>query len=56
VFVHHPLVASLLDWLPDQHKLCLCEHGNYDVAVCQPGCRGSAARQATRLAAGRLCR
>lgn len=33
VFIHHPLAASLLDWLPDMDKLCLCEHGNYDSAV-----------------------
>jgi glycosyltransferase involved in cell wall biosynthesis len=32
VFVHHPLVPDLLDWLPDQKKLCLCEHGHYDFA------------------------
>jgi glycosyltransferase involved in cell wall biosynthesis len=31
VFVHHPLVASIVDWLPDKHKLCLCEHGHYDI-------------------------
>lgn len=31
VFVHHPLAASLLDWLPDCDKLCLCEHGHYDM-------------------------
>jgi len=44
VFIHHPLVRSLLDWLPDDHKLCLCEHGNYgiDVASELPRC---AARQ-----------
>jgi glycosyltransferase involved in cell wall biosynthesis len=48
VFVHHPLVASLLDWLPDQHKLCLCEHGNYDVAVASRVPR-RAARQAMGL-------
>ena len=30
VFIHHPLAAELLDWLPDRSKLCLCEHGHYD--------------------------
>lgn len=30
VFVHHPLVPDLLDWLPDQKKLYFCEHGHYD--------------------------
>lgn len=28
-FVHHPLAAELLDWLPDQKKLQICEHGRY---------------------------
>lgn len=27
VFVHHPLAADLLDWLPDRSKLAVCEHG-----------------------------
>lgn len=27
VFVHHPLAAYLLDWLPDRSKLAICEHG-----------------------------
>jgi len=31
VFVHHPLAAGLLDWLPDHDKLHLCEHGSYDI-------------------------
>jgi glycosyltransferase involved in cell wall biosynthesis len=48
VFIHHPLIRSLLDWLPDDHKLCLCEHGNYGVDVVSelPRC---AARQALGL-------
>ncbi|MBL8474343.1 MAG: hypothetical protein JNM98_21325 [Rhodocyclaceae bacterium] len=33
VFVHHPLAAELLDWLPDRNKLCLCEHGPYDISA-----------------------
>jgi glycosyltransferase involved in cell wall biosynthesis len=48
VFVHHPLVASLLDWLPDQHKLCLCEHGSYGVAAASQVAR-STARQSLGL-------
>jgi hypothetical protein len=48
VFVHHPLAASLLDWLPDQRKLCLCEHGSYGVAGASRLER-SAARQALGL-------
>lgn len=31
VFIHHPLAAHLLDWLPDWSKLCLSEHGAYPV-------------------------
>lgn len=31
VYVHHPLVAGELDWLPDWDKLCLGEHGPYPV-------------------------
>lgn len=31
VFVHHPLAADLLEWLPDREKLHLCEHGRYDL-------------------------
>lgn len=31
VFVHHPLVSIIVDWLPDKHKLFLCEHGHYDI-------------------------
>lgn len=31
VFIHHPLAAHLLDWLPDWNKLCLSEHGAYPV-------------------------
>lgn len=31
VYVHHPLVAGELDWLPDWDKLCLAEHGPYPV-------------------------
>lgn len=31
VFVHHPLAAHQLEWLPDHDKLYLCEHGNYGV-------------------------
>ncbi len=31
VFVHHPLAADLLEWLPDHAKLHLCEHGRYDL-------------------------
>lgn len=39
VFVHHPSVLALLDWLPenerggDKGKLSLCEHGAYDPAA-----------------------
>src|SRR5690606_27918244 len=33
VFIHHPLAAELLDWLPDRAKLSLCEHGHYDLAL-----------------------
>lgn len=35
IFIHHPLAASLLDWLPDQNKLTLAEHGPYPVAPAQ---------------------
>ncbi|HRQ56883.1 MAG TPA: glycosyltransferase [Azoarcus taiwanensis] len=31
VFVHHPLAAELLDWLPDHSKLSVAEHGPYPV-------------------------
>ena len=48
VFVHHPLVTALLDWLPDQRKLCLSEHGSYGVATAGKVSR-SAARQALGL-------
>lgn len=33
VFLHHPLAAELLEWLPARDKLCLCEHGHYDLDV-----------------------
>lgn len=39
VYVHHPLAADELDWLPDWRKLCLMEHGAYPV---QPGDRETA--------------
>lgn len=29
VLIHHPMAAEKLDWLPDQDKLCICEHGPY---------------------------
>ncbi len=51
VFVHHPLAATLLDWLPDQRKLYLCEHGNYGVAAASKVPR-SAARQTLGLGQG----
>lgn len=35
VFVHHPLAADLLDWLPDSRKLAVCEHG--PIARVKPG-------------------
>lgn len=37
VFVHHPVAAELLDWLPDRSKLHLCEHGGYRVGYCEKG-------------------
>ncbi|MBX3670111.1 MAG: hypothetical protein KF778_17050 [Rhodocyclaceae bacterium] len=43
VFIHHPLAADLLDWLPDRSKLCLCEHGPYDMAAA-----GAVSRAAAR--------
>lgn len=33
VFVHHPIAAGLLDWLPDQRKLRLYEHGAYELVT-----------------------
>lgn len=48
VFVHHPLAAQLLDWLPDHDKLCLCEHGHYDIAAANRVSR-AAAREALGL-------
>jgi len=49
VFIHHPLAADLLDWLPDRNKLCLCEHGHYDLSAPQAISR-SAARARLGLA------
>lgn len=31
VYIHHPMIANFLDWLPDQKKLFLIEHGPYPV-------------------------
>lgn len=45
VFVHHPLAAELLDWLPDRTKLFLCEHGPYEIADSRTIPRASARRQ-----------
>lgn len=45
VFVHHPLAASLLDWLPDCDKLCLCEHGHYDMDAAATVSRSEARSQ-----------
>lgn len=33
VYIHHPMIADLLDWLPDQNKLYLMEHGPYPVRL-----------------------
>lgn len=30
VYVHHPMAADLLEWLPSRDKLYLLEHGNYE--------------------------
>jgi glycosyltransferase involved in cell wall biosynthesis len=42
VFIHHPLAADLLDWLPDRGKLCLSEHGHYDLSSSQAISRSAA--------------
>jgi len=50
VFLHHPLAISLLDWLPAEgreNKLCLCEHGAYDLTM-----PASVSRSAARIALG----
>lgn len=47
IHIHHPLVADLVDWLPESATLELTEHGPYDVS---PDSRGrSAARRALGL-------
>lgn len=33
VYLHHPMVADLLGWLPGRDKLCLMEHGSYGTKV-----------------------
>ncbi len=44
VYVHHPLIASLVDWLPDHCKLRLCEHGAYDISAAHVVTRQEARR------------
>jgi glycosyltransferase involved in cell wall biosynthesis len=29
IYLHHPLAVELLEWLDDQDKICLVEHGRY---------------------------
>lgn len=44
VFVHHPMALPLLDWLPDNGKVFLCEHGAYDLDAAQNVSREDARR------------
>lgn len=46
IYVHHPLAAELLEWLPERSRLMLAEHGPYDV---RPDCPE---REAARRALG----
>jgi glycosyltransferase involved in cell wall biosynthesis len=44
VYVHHPMILDLIDWLPDGVRVKLVEHGGYRANLMAPGAREAARR------------